>query len=108
MTSGFTSAAGFSAARPAHPTWQYLLREFTEALILSPKQLTEIEPILEDAGQRFTQIQLEAMRKARSVMDETIAQIRPLLLEDQQRNLDTWQRIEQALSAAREIKQRTR
>jgi hypothetical protein len=106
MTDASPAATEFARERRSHPTWHYLVKEFTEALALSPAQLTKIQPALDQAGERLTRIRLEAMKNARLVINETITQIRPILSEDQRRNVDTWQRIEQALSRAREIEQR--
>jgi Spy/CpxP family protein refolding chaperone len=62
--------------------------EMTESLNLTADQKAKIQPIIDQAKPQLKTIHEEAMTKAKSVMDASIAQIRPLLTPEQQTKLD--------------------
>ena len=64
------------------------LEEMTESLTLTPEQKAKVQPIIDQAKPQLKAIHEEAMTKAKSVVDASIAQIRPLLTAGQQTKLD--------------------
>jgi Spy/CpxP family protein refolding chaperone len=60
----------------------------TENLNLTPEQKAKVQPIIDQAKPQIENIRREAMQKTKAVMDNALAQIRPLLTPDQQKNLD--------------------
>jgi Spy/CpxP family protein refolding chaperone len=77
------------------------LRGITEKLDLTSEQQTKVQPILDQAKPQIAAIHQEAMQKAKTVMDSTLSQIRPLLNEDQQKKLDAIQKAHQDMMNAR-------
>ena len=71
------------------------LNKLTEDLDLTEAQKAQVQPIIDQAKPQLKQIHREAMEKSRAVMENTSAQIRPLLTPEQQQKLD-------ALKAAHE------
>lgn len=65
-----------------------LLERTTEKLNLTPQQKTQVQPILDQAQPQIENIRREAMQKTKEVMDNAMAQIRPLLTPEQQKMLD--------------------
>jgi Spy/CpxP family protein refolding chaperone len=65
-----------------------LLERTTEQLNLTPEQKTKVQPIIDQATPQIDNIRREAMQKMKTVMDNAMAQIRPLLTPEQQKKLD--------------------
>jgi len=76
------------------------LREFTDKLNLTAEQQTKVQPILDQAKPQIAAIHQEAMQKAKTVIDSTLSQIRPLLTADQQKKLDAIQKAHQDMMNA--------
>ena len=64
------------------------LERTTEQLNLTPEQKAKVQPIVDQATPQIESIRREAMQKSKAVMDNAIAQIRPLLTPEQQKKLD--------------------
>jgi Spy/CpxP family protein refolding chaperone len=64
------------------------LQRATEQLNLTPEQKAKVQPIIDQATPQIETIRHEAMQKTKAVMDNAMAQIRPLLTPDQQKKLD--------------------
>jgi Spy/CpxP family protein refolding chaperone len=77
---GGPHGGGFSHHNP--------LEEISESLNLTADQKAKVEPIIDQARPQLKAIHEEAMTKAKSVVDASIAQIRPLLTPEQQTKLD--------------------
>src|SRR5207253_5398486 len=68
---------------------------------LTSEQQTKVQPILDQAKPQIAAIHQEAMQKAKTVIDSTLSQIRPLLNADQQTKLDAIQKAHQGMMNAR-------
>jgi Spy/CpxP family protein refolding chaperone len=77
------------------------LRGLTEKLDLTSDQQTKVQPILDQAKPQIAAIHQEAMQKAKTVIESTVSQIRPLLNADQQKKLDAIQKAHQDMMNAR-------
>ena len=64
------------------------LQRATEQLDLTPEQKAKVQPIVDQATPQIESIRREAMQKTKAVMDNAMAQIRPLLTPEQQKKLD--------------------
>ena len=64
------------------------LQRTTDHLNLTPEQKAKVQPIIDQAGPQIETIRHEAMQKTKAVMENAMAQIRPLLTPDQQKKLD--------------------
>ena len=64
------------------------LERITENLNLTPDQKSKIQPIIDQARPQIEIIHRDAMEKTRKVMEDTFAQIRPILTPEQQKKLD--------------------
>jgi len=76
------------------------LQHLTNKLSLTSDQQTKVQPILDAAKPQIRAIHQEAMQKAKTVMDSTLSQIRPLLTPDQQKKLDAIQKAHQDMMNA--------
>ncbi len=76
------------------------LQHLTDKLNLTSDQQTQVQPILDAAKPQIRAIHQEAMQKAKTVMDSTLSQIRPLLNPDQQKKLDAIQKAHQDMMNA--------
>ena len=76
------------------------LQHLTDKLNLTSDQQTKVQPIVDAAKPQIRAIQQEAMQKAKTVMDSTLSQIRPLLNPDQQKKLDAIQKAHQDMMNA--------
>ena|SRR5437016_6167057 len=76
------------------------LQHLTDKLNLTSDQQTRVQPILDAAKPQIRTIHQEAMQKAKTVMDSTLSQIRPLLTPDQQKKLDAIQKAHQDMMNA--------
>ncbi|MEO8439847.1 MAG: hypothetical protein ABI540_06450 [Spartobacteria bacterium] len=65
-----------------------LLARTTEQLNLTPEQKAKVQPIIDQATPQIENIRREAMEKTKAVMDNAMAQIRPLLTPEQQTKFD--------------------
>jgi Spy/CpxP family protein refolding chaperone len=70
-------------------------------LNLTADQKAKVQPIVDQAKPQIRAIHEEAMQKTKTVMDNTMAQIRPLLTPDQQQKLDAMQKAHQDMRDAR-------
>ena len=77
------------------------LQHLTEKLNLTTDQQTKVQPILDQAKPQIRAIHQEAMQKAKTVIDSTLSQIRPLLNADQQKKLDAIQKAHQDMMNAK-------
>jgi Spy/CpxP family protein refolding chaperone len=64
------------------------LERTTEQLNLTPEQKAKVQPIIDQATPQIANIRREAMQKTKAVVDNAMAQIRPLLTPEQQKKLD--------------------
>ena len=64
------------------------LDRMTEDLNLTPEQKAKVQPILDQTRPQIAEIHRDAMQKTKTVMDNAMAQIRPLLTPEQQKKLD--------------------
>jgi len=76
------------------------LKGITTQLNLTSDQQSKVQPILDQAKPQIAAIHQEAMQKAKTVMDSTLSQIRPLLNADQQKKLDAIQKAHQDMMNA--------
>ena len=76
------------------------LGRLTDKLNLTSDQQNKVQPILDAAKPQIVAIHQEAMQKAKTVMDSTLSQIRPLLNPDQQTKLDAIQKAHQDMMNA--------
>ncbi len=76
------------------------LQHLTDKLNLTSDQQTKVQPILDAAKPQIRAIHQEAMQKAKTIMDSTLSQIRPLLNPDQQKKLDAIQKAHQDMMNA--------
>ncbi len=76
------------------------LQHLTDKLNLTSDQQVKVQPILDAAKPQIRTIHQEAMQKAKTVMDSTLSQIRPLLTPDQQKKLDAIQKAHQDMMNA--------
>lgn len=67
------------------------LAHMTENLNLTPEQKAKVQPIIDQATPQIEQIRREAMQKTKTVMDNALGQIRPLLTPEQQKQFDASQ-----------------
>ena len=68
---------------------------------LTSEQQTKVQPILDQAKPQIAAIHQEAMQKAKTVIDSTLSQIRPLLNADQQKKVDAIQKAHQDMMNAK-------
>lgn len=64
------------------------LEEMSNTLDLTADQKAKIQPIIDQAKPQLQAIHQDAMTKAKAVIDNSVAQIRPILTADQQTKLD--------------------
>jgi len=64
------------------------LDRMTEDLNLTPDQKAKIQPILDQVRPQIAEIHRDAMEKTKTIMDNAMTQIRPLLTPEQQKKLD--------------------
>jgi periplasmic protein CpxP/Spy len=64
------------------------IEKMTDQLNLTPEQKAKAQPIIDQARPQIENIHREAMQKMKAVMDNAMAQIRPLLTPEQQKKLD--------------------
>ena len=79
----------------------FALQHLTDKLNLTSDQQTKVQPIIDQAKPQIVAIHKDAMQKIKTVMDDTLSQIRPLLNADQQKKLDAIQKAHQDMMNAR-------
>jgi Spy/CpxP family protein refolding chaperone len=75
-----------------HHHWGNPLDKLDETLNLTAEQKAKVQPIVDQAKPQIRAIHQEAMQKTKAIMDNTMAQIRPLLTPEQQQKLDAMQK----------------
>ena len=108
LTASAIALGGFVAlqAQPGpggHGRWhgrEFGLEGITEKLNLTSDQQTKVQPILDAAKPQIRAIHQEAMQKMKTVMDNTLSQIRPLLTADQQQKLEAIEKAHQDMMNA--------
>jgi Spy/CpxP family protein refolding chaperone len=94
MLIGALSVTSYLYAQPPpggpHDGWAHHnpIEEMSESLNLTAEQKAKIQPIIDQARPQLKAIHEEAMTKAKSVVDTSLSQIRPLLTVAQQTKLD--------------------
>ena len=106
---GVSVIAGFNVGQAqgiaAGRHWRdnaFALEKATMALNLSADQRARVEPLVLEAGPRITGIEADARKKKHEVIDNALAQIRPLLMPDQQKKLDDLQKAREDLHSAKD------
>ncbi len=106
---GFALAQGQGAGSPSgHGDWHGAhgspLEHITQTLNLTPDQQAKVQPIVDQAKPQIAAIHEDAMQKTKAIMDNVMAQIRPLLTPDQQAKADNLQKAHQdMMNAAKEM-----
>ena len=102
VAAGAIALGGFVIvqAQPG-PGHAFGLRGIADKLDLTSEQQTKVQPILDAAKPQIAAIHQDAMQKAKTVMDSTLSQVRPLLNADQQKQLDAIQKAHQDMMNAR-------
>ena len=89
---------------PKHGKHRGHLEQMTASLDLTPEQKAKVQPILDQAKPQIRQIHEEARQKAKVVMENTMAQIRPLLTPEQQKKADELKKAhEEMRNAAKKL-----
>ncbi|MDQ2867965.1 MAG: periplasmic heavy metal sensor [Verrucomicrobiota bacterium] len=100
------SLGAFAYAHPGGPRGHHRdgLDSLTKDLNLTADQQAKVQPILDAAKPKLQTIRQDAMSKAKAVLDNSVAQIRPLLTSDQQTKLDAIIKARQdMMNAAKEL-----
>lgn len=64
------------------------LERTMDELNLTPEQKAKVQPIVDQATPQIESIRRDAMQKTKAIVDNAMAQIRPMLTPDQQKKLD--------------------
>lgn len=78
------------------------MEHLTKELDLTADQQAKVQPIVDAATPQIQAIHQEAMQKAKAVMDNSMAQIRPLLTPQQQQKLDAMKAAHEKMREARQ------
>ena len=78
------------------------MQHLTKGLDLTPDQQAKVQPIVDQAKPQIQAIHQDAMQKTKAVMDNTMAQIRPLLTPQQQQKLDSMKAAHEKMREARQ------
>ena len=78
------------------------MEHLTKGLDLTPDQQAKVQPIVDQAKPQIQAIHQDAMQKTKAVMDNTMAQIRPLLTPQQQQKLDAMKQAHEKMREARQ------
>ena len=65
-----------------------VLEKMTEGLNLTPEQKAKVQPIIDQTGPQIQTIRRDAEQKIKTLVDNAMAQIRPMLTPEQQKMLD--------------------
>ena len=87
---------GFREHGPHHMMLEHLGKD----LNLSADQQAKVQPIVDQTRPQIRAIHEEAMQKTKAVMDNAMAQIRPLLTAEQQQKLDAMQKAQEDMRNA--------
>ncbi len=87
---------GFREHGPHHMMLEHLDKD----LNLSADQKAKVQPIVDQTRPQIRAIHEEAMQKTKAVMDNAMAQIRPLLTAEQQQKLDAMQKAHEDMRNA--------
>jgi len=68
-----------------------VLEQTTERLNLTPEQKAKVQPIIDQTNPQIQTIRQDAMQKIKMLVDNAMAQIRPILTPEQQKILDETQ-----------------
>jgi Spy/CpxP family protein refolding chaperone len=66
----------------------FVFDRMTETLNLTPDQQAKVKPIIDQARPQIIAIHQDAMQKTKAIMENAMAQIRPLLTPEQQAKAD--------------------
>jgi Spy/CpxP family protein refolding chaperone len=69
-----------------------VLEKTTEGLNLTPEQRAKVQPIIDQTSPQIQIIRRDAEQKIKTLVDNAVAQIRPMLTPEQQKMLDESQR----------------
>jgi Spy/CpxP family protein refolding chaperone len=97
-------AMNFAQAQPPggpHGGHHNPLDEMSNSLNLTDAEKAKIQPIIDQAKPQLQAIHQDAMTKAKAVIDNSVAQIRPLLTPEQQTKLDAIIKAHQDMMNAR-------
>jgi len=87
---------------------EFGLKGITEKLDLTADQETKVQPILDATKPQIATIHQEAMQKMKTVIDDALSQVRPLLTAEQQQKFDAIQKAHQdMMNAQKELHQAT-
>jgi Spy/CpxP family protein refolding chaperone len=90
---------GCGAGMHANP-----LEHLTKSLNLTSDQQAKVGPIIDQAKPQIVAIHQDAMQKMKTVIQNSVAQIRPLLTSAQQQKLDAMQKAhEDMINAMKEM-----
>ena len=76
------------AQHPKRGNRHSVLEQTTEGLNLTPEQKAKIQPIIDQTTPQIQAIRRDAMQKIKTLVDNAMAQIRPMLTPEQQKLLD--------------------
>ena len=65
-----------------------LLEKTTEGLNLTPEQKAKVQPIIDQTSPQIQTIRRDAEQKIKTLVDNAMAQVRPILTPEQQKMLD--------------------
>ena len=65
-----------------------VLEKTTEGLNLTPEQKAKVQPIIDQTSPQIQTIRRDAEQKIKTLVDNAMAQIRPILTPEQQKMLD--------------------
>lgn len=102
---GFTVAMAEHGPGRGHGGWRghaFGLEHMTKALNLTPEQQVKVQPIVDQTRPQIIAIHQEAMQKTKTVIDNAMSQIRPLLTSEQQNKLDGMKKAHEDMRKARE------
>jgi Spy/CpxP family protein refolding chaperone len=102
LAAGAVVTTGFAMAH-GHGGWLRggkALDHMTQMLNLTPDQQTKIQPIIDQAKPQIIAIHRDAMQKTKSVVDNAMTQIRPILTPDQQKKADELRKAHEDLQSA--------
>jgi len=76
------------AQHPKDGNRHSVLEQTTERLNLTPEQKAKVQPIIDQTNPQIQTIRRDAMQKIKTLVDNAMAQIRPMLTAEQQKILD--------------------
>ena len=78
------------------------VERLTKALDLTPEQQAKIQPIFDQAKPQLKAARQESREKVRTIRENTMAQIRPILTPEQQQKFDALKKARENMRKARE------